>query len=286
MSFIVPIVVDFKRGVFWNGAFVRFNSVFSSLYFKVDAKEKVQKMPTPLRNDGRQRLYMYLNESRDHLHHVGVYGTSKFDIYKMRIDFSRWFMKYHVYLDSIILAFPKMIDPSDQSCRFALHDIIREEDDAKSYMVFHILGKVDAKEKVQKMPTPLRNDGRQRLYMYLNESRDHLHHVGVYGTSKFDIYKMRIDFSRWFMKYHVDLDSIILAFPKMIDPSDQSCRFALHDIIREEDDAKSYMVFHILGKVIQCNLNDLTFNMICNFSRCRDFKCGWSDSYHYIKKSC
>ena len=51
----LPIVVDFKRGVFWNGAVVWFNSVYPSLYFKVDTEEKVQKMPMTLsvRNDGR-----------------------------------------------------------------------------------------------------------------------------------------------------------------------------------------------------------------------------------------
>ncbi|KAK3195348.1 hypothetical protein Dsin_026658 [Dipteronia sinensis] len=54
------------------------HNVYPSLYFKVNADKKVRKMPMPLfvRNVGRCRLYMYLNESRDHLHHIEVYGTS------------------------------------------------------------------------------------------------------------------------------------------------------------------------------------------------------------------
>ncbi|TXG70578.1 hypothetical protein EZV62_005513 [Acer yangbiense] len=124
---------------------------------------------------------------------------------------------------------------------------------------------------------------------YFDEFREHLHLVAIYGTQKFDIYEMETDYSRWFVKYQVDLNGLTIAFPKMItrglDPSDlHYYGFVILGIIREADDGESYMVSHIPGKVIRYNLNDKTFNMICDFSRYPEYlRFNWFDSYHYIE---
>ncbi|KAK3221141.1 hypothetical protein Dsin_015111 [Dipteronia sinensis] len=142
-------------------------------------------------------------------------------------------------------------------------------------------------EKLQKMPMPATPipDGGRRL-MYFDESREHLHLVETYRITKFNVYEMETDYSGWFVKYQVDLDSLTIAFPEMIsthlDPSD----FAILGIIREADDGESYMVFHIPGKVIRHNLNGKTFNMICDLSPGREngyLRFNWFDAYHYIE---
>ncbi|KAK4837319.1 hypothetical protein QYF36_004520 [Acer negundo] len=46
-SFIADDGVDFRRGVFWNGAVHWVNCFGPSLYFKVDDEVKVRKMPMP-----------------------------------------------------------------------------------------------------------------------------------------------------------------------------------------------------------------------------------------------
>ncbi|TXG70577.1 hypothetical protein EZV62_005512 [Acer yangbiense] len=142
-------------------------------------------------------------------------------------------------------------------------------------------------EKVRKMPMhaiPIPDVGRRLLY--LDESRAHLHLVEIYGMTKFEVYEMKTDYSGWFVKYKVDLDSITNAFPELISRHLHPSNFAILGISREADDGESYMVFHIPGKVIRYNLNDRTFNMIYDFSpgsENRYLRFNWFDAYHYIK---
>lgn len=142
-------------------------------------------------------------------------------------------------------------------------------------------------EKLRKMPmpaTPIPDVGRRLLY--LDESRAHLHLVEIYGMTKFNVYEMKTDYSVWFVKYRVDLDSITNAFPEMISTHLHSSDLAILGIIREADDGESYMALHIHGKVIRYNLNDKTFNMIYDFtmgSENRYLRFKWSEAYHYIE---
>ncbi|TXG70584.1 hypothetical protein EZV62_005519 [Acer yangbiense] len=140
-------------------------------------------------------------------------------------------------------------------------------------------------EKLRKMPmpaTPNPDDWKSgRRFMHLVESREHLHLFEIYRTTKFDVYELKTDYSGWFVKYQVDLDSITVAFPEMISTHLHPSDFAILDIIREADDEESYMVLHIPGKLIRYNLNDKTFNMIYGFSPGLIFDC--FDAYHYIE---
>ncbi|KAK3221142.1 hypothetical protein Dsin_015112 [Dipteronia sinensis] len=151
-SFIAQHSVNFRRGVFWNGAVHWVNCFGPSLYFKVDDDEKLRKMPMPATpipdgwEDGRR--LRYFDESREHLHLVEIYGpcTAKFDVYEMETDYSGWFVKYRVDLNIITIAFPEIItaylDPTDlHYYKFAILGIIREANDEESYMVLHLPGK-------------------------------------------------------------------------------------------------------------------------------------------------
>ncbi|KAK2653404.1 hypothetical protein Ddye_013260 [Dipteronia dyeriana] len=115
----------------------------------------------------------------------------------------------------------------------------------------------------------------ERRLRYFDESREHLHLVEIHGTTKFDVHEMETDYSRWFMKYQVDLNSIIIAFPRMIarglNPSDRYYyKLVVLSIIREVDDGESYMVLQIPNKAIRYNLNNKTFNKIFDFPSRRE----------------
>ncbi|KAI9165350.1 hypothetical protein LWI28_012368 [Acer negundo] len=145
--------------------------------------------------------------------------------------------------------------------------------------------KVDDK-KLRKMPMPATPTPDVCRTLYLDESRAHLHLVEIYGMTKFDVYEMKTNYSGWFVKYQVDLGSITNAFPEMILTYLHPFDFAILGIIREADDAESYMVFYTDNKVIRYNLNDRTFNMIHDFSEGSEViypRSNWYGAYHYIE---
>lgn len=79
-----------------------------------------------------------------------------------------------------------------------------------------------------------------------------------------------LDYSCWFLNYHIDLNAVMSAFLKMIisdlQVSDrQYCAFSILSVIGEANDSESYMVLHIPAKAIHYNLNDETFDKICDF---------------------
>lgn len=136
-----------------------------------------------------------------------------------------------------------------------------------------------------------------RRFRYLGETREHLYLVEIYDpcATKFVVYEMEQDYSRWFVKYRVDLDGITVAFPEMISsilcpPNMDYYRFSIICIIREANEAESYMVLHIPGKVIRYNFNDKTFDKICDFGSGHDqgirywaSLVEWVDVYQYIE---
>lgn len=121
-------------------------------------------------------------------------------------------------------------------------------------------------------PGPIYPEGWEegRRFMYFGESRERLHLVEIYGpcTTKFDVYENEIDYSSWFVKYHIDLNAITVAFLEMIrgylDVLDLNYyAFSILGVIREANDAESYMVLHIPGKIIRDKLNEKTSDKIC-----------------------
>ncbi|KAF5932787.1 hypothetical protein HYC85_028958 [Camellia sinensis] len=82
------------------------------------------------------------------------------------------------------------------------------------------------------------------------------------------------DYCGWFVKYRVDIDAILNAFPEMIrsslDPSDlHYYQLVILDLIREENDEESFLVLHIPGKVIR----DKSFRELFDVPRRPDNEC-------------
>ncbi|KAK9181427.1 hypothetical protein WN944_024564 [Citrus x changshan-huyou] len=170
--------------------------------------------------------------------------------------------------------------------------------------------KVD-EEQLQEMPMPpfqVPSNLIERLGMMVaealgrsvvcfGESREHLHIVvnNDRCRKKFNVYEMKRDYSGWFVKYHVNLDALINAFPEIdasLDDFQQPSayhEYSILGIIREANDEQSYMVLHIRGKAIRYNLNDKTFTKICDFDPGHEvingsqLKFEWSHASHYIE---
>ncbi|XVF11243.1 hypothetical protein REPUB_Repub08aG0009700 [Reevesia pubescens] len=128
-------------------------------------------------------------------------------------------------------------------------------------------------EKLRQLPTPpFPGDWEDLIrYRYFGESRGHLHLIEIYGpqTTKFNVYEIESDYSGWFVKYHIDLDPLTVAFPGKIrtylHPSDLNYYvFSVLCIVREANDEESYMVLHISDKAIQYNLKDGSFKKMCD----------------------
>lgn len=57
--------------------------------------------------------------------------------------------------------------------------------------------------------------------MYFGESNGHLHLIEINNApaTRFSVYEMEMDYSGWFVKYHVDLGIVMETFPEAIDHS-------------------------------------------------------------------
>ncbi|KAJ4832654.1 hypothetical protein Tsubulata_043343 [Turnera subulata] len=129
-------------------------------------------------------------------------------------------------------------------------------------------------EQLGEMPMPpVPEDWEERRYVYFGESRGHLHLVEIYRspTTHFDVYEMEKDCSCWFVKYRVDLDAIVSAFPRMArsysDPSDLNHYvFDILSVEREAKDDESHILLHVPCAIVSYNLKKKTFKKICDFA--------------------
>ncbi|MBA0604338.1 hypothetical protein Godav_017005, partial [Gossypium davidsonii] len=128
-------------------------------------------------------------------------------------------------------------------------------------------------EELRDLPMPPIPDDWEdlRRVLYFGESRNHLHLIEIYRppTSRFSVYEVESDYSGWFVKYNINLDPLIVAYPGMVrtywDPSDLNYyAFFIFYIVREANDEESYMVLHIPEKAIPYSLKDGSFKKICD----------------------
>ncbi|KAJ7974833.1 putative F-box family protein [Quillaja saponaria] len=139
--------VQFYGGVYWHGSVHWISTLGNSLYFNID-KEEVQELPMPPIPDfSLKRVFNYFEESRDHLHLIEIYDFQnlEFNVYEIERDYSGWFVKYHVDLGAVPIAFPEMktTTSSDLHCyRFSILSVVRGQRDENSYLVLSIPGKV------------------------------------------------------------------------------------------------------------------------------------------------
>uniref|UniRef100_A0A2N9GCW1 Uncharacterized protein n=1 Tax=Fagus sylvatica TaxID=28930 RepID=A0A2N9GCW1_FAGSY len=145
--FVAPFDMVFDNGVFWNGAFHWLSPTGSALYFDIH-NECLGKMPSLPVSRGNRR-FRYFGESGGHLHLVEIYGprATKFNVFEMESDYSKWFVKYEVDLDGIVATFPEMVRDYIDTCdscyyAFVIVFIVRSENEEDSKLLLHIPGKI------------------------------------------------------------------------------------------------------------------------------------------------
>ncbi|VFQ77527.1 unnamed protein product [Cuscuta campestris] len=144
----------------------------------------------------------------------------------------------------------------------------------------------------------------QKRVRYMQESSGHLHLIDVHGprTAQFEIYEMERDYSGWAVKFRVDIESVMKAFPESINKDLRESdpfyyRFLTTAVIRgggvggdaaaEEED--SFLVFSVPGKVIRYGLagERKRFSVIREFGSDGFGQCGrmlgWFDCFHFIE---
>ncbi|XP_076901784.1 F-box protein At5g07610-like [Bidens hawaiensis] len=147
----VPI---FHNPVYWNGA-VQWAPHYRStnhLYFKID-DERLQMLPLPEGfGSDESYLIMYFGESIGHLHLI-LRRDRKQDIlsvnvYEMLRDHSRWFVKYRLQLDALLVDFPCLTYPpyyqsvddfgvlvNSYRSDFDIADVVRGKDEEDKFLV-------------------------------------------------------------------------------------------------------------------------------------------------------
>ncbi|KAL7582594.1 hypothetical protein Lser_V15G43670 [Lactuca serriola] len=126
--------------------------------------------------------------------------------------------------------------------------------------------------------------GDRAMPLYFGESRGHLHLVDRVdrseSTLQLNVFEMLKDHSGWFLKYQVELDELLNAYPKMInsyqDPSSLDYyEFELFDVVRgEEEDDEAFFVIKVSGKIIRYNVVDKSFKQIFDLNHLTDLSYG------------
>ncbi|KAM7499505.1 hypothetical protein LguiA_023919 [Lonicera macranthoides] len=155
-------------------------------------------------------------------------------------------------------------------------------------------------EQIGTIPMPpIPEDFEERRLRYFGVSNNHLHLVEIYGpcTTIFNVYEMERDYSGWFVKFRVDLDALMNAFPESIsrylDPSDlHYYKFVILGLVRGEDDEDSFIVLHVPGKAILYRFRDRIFKKLYDFppgqtgisvSDSYLEYCGWFDAFEFVE---
>ncbi|KAA8535691.1 hypothetical protein F0562_030694 [Nyssa sinensis] len=116
-----PSDMVFDKALFWNGS-IHWLSRQSetSLCFDTD-QECLKTIPMPPIEEGEnERTSCYFGESGGHLHLAVLSGSHSalLNVFEMEPDYSKWFVKYRVDLDSVVASFPEM------ETNFRCHGII------------------------------------------------------------------------------------------------------------------------------------------------------------------
>lgn len=123
------------------------------------------------------------------------------------------------------------------------------------------------------LPVPDDSETYNRMLGYFGESRDHMHfvdHIHENGETRVNVYEMERDYSRWFVKYRVDLSQVSTAFPEIIPSSliqrlaSQEHLFSILCVVRGELDEDSCLVFGVPGKVLRYNFESKTLYNLCD----------------------
>ncbi|KAL8118508.1 F-box protein At5g07610-like [Apium graveolens] len=105
---------------------------------------------------------------------------------------------------------------------------------------------------------------------YFGESEGHLHFTEACPcTTSLSVYEMKSDYSKWFLKYQINLAPISKIFPEMTNYKVFRCRYKfavdLMSLVRRENfQEDSFLVLAIPGEVIRYNIVDRSCKVLCN----------------------
>ncbi|XP_059635773.1 F-box protein At5g07610-like [Cornus florida] len=112
---------------------------------------------------------------------------------------------------------------------------------------------------------------------YFGQANGHLHLIETYGnlTTQFDVFEMERDYSKWFVKYSVDLVGILNAFPEM---EQRGCihyyAYCILSLVREDHEDESSLLVHVPGgKVLSYKFKDNTFKELHNSAPENFYQC-------------
>ncbi|KAK9291875.1 hypothetical protein L1049_019825 [Liquidambar formosana] len=134
--------INFREGVFWNGAVHWITESTTVFSFDVNQERVLGEMAMPQIKDWNKRSIRYFGASRDHLHVILISGACapQFLVYEMKRDYSGWFVKYKVDLRALKTLFSDMggsnFDISKlRYRRLAILCLARGEIDDESFLV-------------------------------------------------------------------------------------------------------------------------------------------------------
>ena len=118
-------------------------------------------------------------------------------------------------------------------------------------------------------PMPLIPDDwiETKRHRYFGESSGHLHYIHhIYKLENMisysDVYEMEVDYSGWFLKFHLDLLEFSIAVPNIISMNRGKFKdyvFSMLCFVRAEvEEGESYLVMKIRNKIIRYNFKTRT----------------------------
>nr|XP_009621120.2 F-box protein At5g07610-like [Nicotiana tomentosiformis] len=138
-------------------------------------------------------------------------------------------------------------------------------------------------EKFEEFPMPNCFDGQEwdkedHRIVYFGESYGHLHLIQVsrQKLTLYNIYEMKNDGTEWFLKYEVNVEDVVLAYPRIIrrylEPTDfHYYAMAVVNVVRGEKEEDTFLVLHIPEMaILRYNLADKLFHMLCDFDSGQD----------------
>uniref|UniRef100_M1D0Z7 F-box protein n=1 Tax=Solanum tuberosum TaxID=4113 RepID=M1D0Z7_SOLTU len=156
-------------------------------------------------------------------------------------------------------------------------------------------------EKFEEVAIPEVQDHEEDDYriVYFGESYGHLHLIQVnrQNLALYNVYEMKHDGTGWFLKYEVNVEDVVLAFPHIIRGFLETTDFhyygmAVLDVVRGDKEEDSFLILHIPGMVIlRYNLVDKSFYKLWDFDNGVHDAFAWclhfdrSNTYQYIEST-
>ncbi|KAL3534956.1 hypothetical protein ACH5RR_003417 [Cinchona calisaya] len=135
----------------------------------------------------------------------------------------------------------------------------------------------------------LRYFGRSGGCLFVIECKD-------LGGVVFDIFELSRDYSKWVLKYHVDLAPLRTLYPSMVDDDlepccGERCKVYIPCFLNDEKENKAKLVISVLRKIILYDANDMTVKEIAEVDSgpgnaeadCWDVLYKWSDAHQHIE---